>query len=80
MLTIENEREEKLIKSVRRMTPGQVDSLLSFINTMIDAGNTETDSKHQFLKTVNEISKKAQERGLTEEILNEILSEYDKGS
>ena len=80
MLTLENEREEKLIKSVRRMTPGQVDSLLSFINTMIDAENAETDAKQQFLKTVNEISKKAQERGLTEEILNEILTEYDKGS
>jgi hypothetical protein len=29
---------------------------------------------------VDEISKKAQERGLTEEILNQILAEHDKAS
>ncbi|MCW3109856.1 MAG: hypothetical protein JWQ09_4362 [Segetibacter sp.] len=80
MLTIENEREEKLIKSVRKMSPVQIDSLLSFINTLVETDERKIDAKHEFLKTIQEISQKAQERGLTEEILNEILTEYDKGS
>ncbi|MCW3112754.1 MAG: hypothetical protein JWR18_1150 [Segetibacter sp.] len=50
MLTIENEREENLIKSVRKMSPEQVDSLLSFINTIVNSDGPKLDSKQRFWK------------------------------
>ncbi len=38
----------------------------------------ESIRKNKFLKVIEEMSKSAQENGLTEEILNEILAEQDK--
>lgn len=80
MISIENEQEEKLIKSVRKMTPTQIETLLSFINTVVESDKIKMDTRKQFLDAVQEISKNVQSRGLTEAILDKILKGYAKGS
>ncbi len=77
MIATINEKEEHLLIKVRMMTTEQVDTLLSFLNTIVNKEDDKLVAKLKFIETMKEISKNAQERGLTEEILQQILEERD---
>ncbi len=77
MIATQNKKEEDLLLKVRKMSNEQLSSLLSFLNTIMDEEDYKLKSKLEFLKTIEELSKQAQERGLTEEILKEILENPD---
>ncbi len=77
MIATINEKEEHLLIKVRMMTIEQVDTLLSFLNTIVNKEDDKLVAKLKFIETMKEISKNAQERGLTEEILQQILEERD---
>ncbi len=77
MIATINEKEEHLLIKVRMMTTEQVDTLLSFLNTIVNKEDDKLVAKIKFIETMKELSKNAQERGLTEEILQQILEERD---
>lgn len=77
MIANQNKKEEDILIKVRMMSNEQIDSLLSFLNTIVNPEDYKPKAKPEFIETMKEISKNAQQRGLTEEILKEILEERD---
>ncbi len=75
-MTAQNLKEEKLLIKIRKMSDDEFDSLLSFIDKVVDRQEKEKlQAKLRFVEIMKEISAKAEERGLTEHILNRILLE-----
>ncbi len=77
MIATQNKKEEVLLTKVRLMSNEQLDTLLNFLDTIVDLPEYKFKAKLEFIQTMKEISQKAQERGLTEEILKQILEEDD---
>ncbi len=77
MIATQNKKEEDILIKVRMMSTEQIDTLLSFLNTIVNQEDYKLKAKLEFIETMQEISKNAQQRGLTEEILKEILEERD---
>ncbi len=73
MIATQNKKEEDILTKVRMMATEQIDTLLSFLNTIVIQEDYKLKAKLEFIETMKEISKNAQQRGLTKDILKEIL-------
>ncbi len=80
MTTTQTIEEDKLLFAARLLTEEELNVLLSFVNNFVErkvrTGPTASD-KENFLRFIETLRNKAAERGLTPEILEEILAEND---
>jgi hypothetical protein len=71
MSEVKNLMEERLLESSRRLPPELVVELIAYAEALAN----KEKNKIEFIETMRRLSDEAQSRGLTEEILKDILED-----